>query len=243
MLIERPKPITEQVDSLIRQRIRDHTYAPGGRLPSEQELADELGVSRTTVRSALTTLAAERLIIRRQGDGTYVNQRMREVNSQLGGLWDFSNIIQNSGYQTTVQTLYVKYRPADEHAANRLNIPPGVSVLELVRLFFADAQPVVYSTNVIAGKWLAQTESDYETKLALHNFLARYCNQEIAYVISDIGATLPDAETARILQRETDSPLLNFSEIFYNEDNQALALGNNFYDEKRLRLRLIQPWG
>jgi GntR family transcriptional regulator len=243
MLIERPKPITEQVDAIIRQRIWDRTYAPGGRLPSEQELAAELGVSRTTVRSVLAILAVDHLIIRRQGDGTYVNQRMREVNSRLGGLWDFSNIIENSGYQTTVQTLSVKYQPADKQEANRLNIQVGESVLQLVRLFCADAQPVVYSTNVVPGKLMARNGSSYETELALHYFLAKYCNQKIAYVVSNIGATLPDAKIARILKRKMETPLLSFSEVFYNEDNLALALGDNFYDEKRLNLRLIQPWG
>lgn len=243
MPIKRPKPIIEQVDSIIRQRIRNRTYAPGGRLPSEQELAGELGVSRTTVRSALATLAAERLIIRKQGDGTYVNRQIREVNSNLGGLWDFSNIIENSGCQVTIQAISVKDRAAVEQEAIRLNLSVGEPVLELIRLFLANGQPVVFSTNVVPHRTMIQNGGTYEVTLALHKFLKRYCDQEIAYVISDIGATLPRAEVAEALKREVNTPLLKFTEVFYNEDNQALAFGVNYYDDKRLRLRLIQPWG
>ncbi len=243
MVIERPKPIADQVDEIVRQRIRNRAYAPGGRLPSEQELADELGVSRATIRSVLAALAAERLIIRKQGDGTYVNKQTREVNSNLGGLWDFSNIIANSGRQATIRKILAERRTATTPEAARLNITPETAVLELVRLFLADNQPVVFSTNVIPINLLTHTDVPYEANLPLHKFLNQYCQQEIAYVISDISAVLTDPKVSDMLQRESGSPLLEFTEVFYNEDNQPLAFGVNYYDDKRLNLRLIQPWG
>jgi len=65
MLITRPVPITAQVNEILRQRIREGTYVPGARLPSESELARELDVSRATIRTVLTRLAAEGLILRK----------------------------------------------------------------------------------------------------------------------------------------------------------------------------------
>ncbi len=73
MHIERRLPITSQVNAILLERIRTQEYAPGSRLPSESELAGELGVSRASVRSALGRMAGEGLLIRKQGDGTYVN--------------------------------------------------------------------------------------------------------------------------------------------------------------------------
>lgn len=55
MTIERPQPITHQVNQIIRDRIRHGIYPPGARMPSEGELASELGISRTTLRLAMTT--------------------------------------------------------------------------------------------------------------------------------------------------------------------------------------------
>ena len=76
MLIERPKSITTQVSDLLAERIRSQEYAPGSRLPSESDLALQLGVSRATVRSALARLATQGLVLRKQGNGTYVNAHL-----------------------------------------------------------------------------------------------------------------------------------------------------------------------
>jgi GntR family transcriptional regulator len=206
-------------------------------------LADELGVSRATVRSVLAALAAERFIVRKQGNGTYVNQQVTEVNSSLGGLWDFSNIIENSGRKATIEGISIQPRPTTETETAWLNLPPGEMALEMVRLFRADNQPVVLSTNLIPTNLLAQNGSQFELSLPIHKFLIRYCHQEIAYVISDLSAALADTNVTKALQREPDIPLLRFAEIFYNADNQPLAFGLNYYDDKRLKLRLIQPWG
>ncbi|MDX9863592.1 MAG: GntR family transcriptional regulator [Anaerolineaceae bacterium] len=82
MVIKRRQPITEQVISLLRGRIRSREYGDG-RLPSESELALEMEVSRATIRTALSRLEAEGLVNRRQGDGTYVNQRIRDVKNHI----------------------------------------------------------------------------------------------------------------------------------------------------------------
>jgi len=105
MLVTRSKSIVEQVNEVLRERIRNATYAPGLRLPSENGLAEEFGVSRATIRTVLAKLSVEGLILRRQGDGTYVNERILEVNTHLGGLWDFSRLIESSGFSSSIKAL------------------------------------------------------------------------------------------------------------------------------------------
>ena len=73
MSLIQTKSIAEQVEELLRGRIRDGTYAPGSRMPSESELSDEFGVSRATVRTVLAKLAVNGLILRKQGDGGWWN--------------------------------------------------------------------------------------------------------------------------------------------------------------------------
>lgn len=72
------RPLAERLETILRGRILVGTYAPGGRLPSESELAAEFGVSRATVRTVLARLAAQGLILRRHGEGTYVNGKQSE---------------------------------------------------------------------------------------------------------------------------------------------------------------------
>ncbi|MGB0386342.1 MAG: GntR family transcriptional regulator [Ardenticatenaceae bacterium] len=243
MVVKRPKPIVDQVNSILRERIRRQEYPPGGRLPSESELASQFGVSRATVRSVLAALAAEGLIVRKQGSGTFVNERIRDVNTRLGGVLDFTHLIENSGRQASIRMVSAQTRAATECEASSLAITAGEPVLSLVRLFFADEFPAILSYNAIPVALLTGEASEYDGGMPIHQFLKQYCNQEIVYVISDIRATLANQEVVEMLECDPSCPLLELVEIFYNRNNRALVFGLNYYNDKLLNLRLVQAWG
>ena len=71
-------PLYAQVKALLVKRIGSGAWKPGEMLPSEFELAAEYNVSQGTVRKALTALETDRLIVRRQGRGTYVARHSRD---------------------------------------------------------------------------------------------------------------------------------------------------------------------
>ncbi|MBP7999905.1 MAG: GntR family transcriptional regulator [Chloroflexi bacterium] len=243
MRVHRPQPIVEQVNSILRQRIHTQHYPPGGRLPSESELAQELGVSRATVRTVLAKFAVEGLVLRKQGDGTYVNERIREVDARYGGMWDFSRLIESNGYQPSIHTLSIEERSATEIEAAKLSLTPEQPVLSLVRLFRANERPSILAINIIP-RYLLETEiHQVNAQLPIHKILQEYCHQRIAYAISDIEATVGEAELTHVLERPAGSPLLKLKETFYNKDNQPLVYGVSYYDHTILRLRLVQAWG
>jgi len=68
-------PIYRQLKEIIREKIEEGELKPGERIPTEYELCAKFGISRTSVRQALTELAQEGYLHRRQGSGTFVNQR------------------------------------------------------------------------------------------------------------------------------------------------------------------------
>jgi GntR family transcriptional regulator, transcriptional repressor for pyruvate dehydrogenase complex len=72
LAVVRPKRLYEQIAEQVEALIRDGSFAPGTRLPAERELAEQLGVSRPSIREALIALEAAGLIETRIGDGTYV---------------------------------------------------------------------------------------------------------------------------------------------------------------------------
>ena len=122
MRLIQSKPLADQVEDLLRGRIRDGTFSPGSRIPSESELSAEIGVSRATVRTVLAKLAVNGLILRKQGDGTYVNARVQEVKAHLGNIWEFTHIIEANGYKPTIKSLSIEQKPASETEANSLAI-------------------------------------------------------------------------------------------------------------------------
>ncbi|MEZ4512285.1 MAG: GntR family transcriptional regulator [Chloroflexota bacterium] len=242
MPIERPLSVVDQVNALLRQRIRDQLYMPGSRLPSESELAQELGVSRATVRTVLAKLAAEGLILRKQGDGTFVNQRLHEINTSLGGMLDFSQLISSSGYVPSIETRSVMWRQPTRMELEALGVGEETAVLSLSRLFFADGQPVILAQNAIPAPLFLGKQNEYDGSLPIHTFLRTYCGQEIAYAIYDIQAVLPEAEVGAMLAKASEQPLLKLTVTFYSRENRPLAWGLSYYDDARLRLRLVQAW-
>ena len=66
------KPMYEQIFESLRERIQQHQYKIGDRVPSEKELCDEFGVSRITTKKALEMLVNEQLIVRQPGRGSFV---------------------------------------------------------------------------------------------------------------------------------------------------------------------------
>jgi len=77
----------------------------GGRLPPEEELARDLGVSRATVRAALQSLAEDGIVSRRRRHGTVVNEHMLTRNLPLNRLVSFRDLIEQSGYAASVDPL------------------------------------------------------------------------------------------------------------------------------------------
>ena len=242
MLVPRSQTIAEQVNDLLRTRIRDGVYTPGERLPSESDLSDEFGVSRATIRTAMTKLASAGLILRKQGDGTYVNEHLQQVNTHTGGLWEFVTLIKNSGSQPSIVSLETQFKSAAPSEAALLNLQPGDEVLLLRRLFKADNQPVILATNVLPGALITERTGAYDAQLPIGEFLDRYAHRKVAYVITEVQATYADEDVLAHLSCPPGASLLILNTIFYDRNNRPLAFGHNYIDDRRLRLRLVQAW-
>jgi GntR family transcriptional regulator len=250
MAIQRTRPVAEQVSVLLRDRIREGKYPPGSRLPSESALAQELNVSRSTVRLSLSRIEALGLIIRKQGDGTYVRKRVVEIDTELHGIWEFRHLIEASGRESSIRTLSVSKRYLTNLETKALNIGNRTRVLALERLFLADNQPIIFSLNLIPTSRLISPQMlsvagrrlSYETDLPLHAFLKRYCDKPIAYSISDISAVPAPTAVAAHLGIIPDQPLLHFNDTFYGDDDEPLAFGLNHYNDKSLRMRVAHAW-
>lgn len=236
------KSIAEQVEELLRARIRDGTYTPGSRMPSESELADEFGVSRATLRTVLAKLAVNGLILRKQGDGTYVNIKIREINAHQGYLWEFVHIIETNGYKPTIKSLAIEKKTPTEEQAIALAIEPSDELISLTRMFYADDRPVILARNVIPASFLRVPLGQIDGKLHIGEILKRYCHQNIAFAITDIHSVLVDKEVHNLLEKELGQAVLALKVAFYSKQNSPLALGSNYFNDTVLQLSLVQSW-
>jgi len=125
------RPLYRQVKDVLVRRIAEGVWAPGGALPSEPDIAADLGVSHGTVRKALDELAAENLVVRRQGKGTFVARHDEERI-----LFQFFKLIPDSGERRFPDSriLGVEVREASAEAARVLNLSKGAKTVALERV-------------------------------------------------------------------------------------------------------------
>lgn len=242
MRLIQARTLANQVEDLLRGRIREGIYAPGSRIPSESELSDELGVSRATVRTVLAKLAVNGLILRKQGDGTYVNARVEKVSAHLGNVWDFICLIESNGFSPSIQFISKEIRPATDKEAEMLSIESGERLLSLQRLFLADENPVILTNNIFPLSLLRVPSDDVDGNLHIRDILQIYFGQEIAFVITDIHATLAGEKVGVLLNASPDKAMLALDVSFYSKDSILLSLGTNHFDDSVLSLSLVQAW-
>lgn len=241
MTYKRPKTVVEEVSHILSERFRQGVYLPGSRLPSESELAKDLQVSRTTIRTALAKFAAEGLVIRKQGDGTFVSKRANEFGRQYGGQWDFSHVIESNGYKPSIQMLNRELRPATVTETQQLLLKKDhTQVWSIDRLFYANEKAAIHVNNIVPLHLMIDEATPPNGNLHIHQLLENYCAQTVAYAMTDIEAILWEQAPKLFRDKRTHRPLLKLSEIFYRKDNTALALGTSYYDDSLLHLRLIR---
>jgi DNA-binding GntR family transcriptional regulator len=194
------------------------------------------------LRTVLAKLAVNGLILRKQGDGTYVNIKVREINAHLGYLWEFVRIIETNGYKSTIKPLAIEKRAANDDEALALAIEPGGELLSLTRLFYADDRPVILARNVVPASFLREPVELIDGQMHISEILRRYCHQNIAFAITDIRSALVDKEIHNLLEKKPGRTVLALKVAFYSKQNAPLALGANYFDDEVLRLSLVQAW-
>ena len=127
-MITRNPSLTDQVKAHIKERIVNDGF-DNGRIPPETELASDLGVSRTTVRDALSRLEHEGTIYRRQGAGTFVNEPGLQIRSRLEEIWSYEQVLQDHGYVPSVRVLSSGEEPADPLTKEALGLEDGDRIL------------------------------------------------------------------------------------------------------------------
>lgn len=135
------RPLYLQVREELLKRLIDGRWPPGMLLPSEHQLAAELGVSQGTLRKALDALAADRLLIRQQGRGTFVS-----VQEEGHFLFKFFRMCRDDGERHLPSSKVVTCRSAkaDGAASRVLDLPPGGSVWRIERLRSIDGRAAIF---------------------------------------------------------------------------------------------------
>jgi len=224
-------PLYQQIKGLILQGLHRGEWKPGEAIPSEMDLASRFRVSQGTVRKAIDELAAENLVIRRQGKGTFVATHA-ETHVQyrfLKLLPDNGDINSEGPAQRTI--IDCKRQRATNDVAKALSLHNGDAVLQVRRVLAFSGHPTILEELWLPGgpfKGLtAERLNDYHGPMyALFEteFGVRMVKAE-----EKIRAIHPDAAQAQLLQVPVNTPLLSVERIAYTYNGIPMELRRGLY--------------
>lgn len=219
-----PVPLYFQVAQRLRTAIESGQLPSGSRIENEVKLAEDLGMSRPTIRRAIQELVDQGLLVRRRGVGTQVVMGKFARTVELSSLHDDLSR-GNRAPSTTVLTHELVEATAD--VAEHLGLSIGTTVLHLRRLRFTDEVPFALLENYLAPEF-----NDLD-RAALESFglyqLMRTRGATMRVAKQTIGARGASDEEASLFETEPHSPVLTMSRTLYDDSGRAVEYGIHSY--------------
>lgn len=215
------QPLYQQIKALITQSLISGEWGPGAAIPSEMELAARFGVSQGTVRKAIDELAAENIVVRRQGKGTYVATHSEETVKLR-----FLRLVAADGSNELLDNklLSCERSKASANIARLLDIKTGGSVIEIKRLLLFSSKPQILDRIILPAAAFKGVTAErieafngsmyrmYETLLGIH--MVRSEER-----LTAVGA---DADVAAALNLKAGTPLLSIERVSYTYGDKPM---------------------
>ena len=224
-------PLYQQIKSLILQSLLAGEWKPGEGIPSEMELSARFGVSQGTVRKAIDELAAENLVMRKQGKGTFVTTHV-EQHAQ----YRFLKLIPDNGDANSEgpaerDIIDCKRLRAGAEVARALALRPGDAVLQARRVLSFAKRPTILEDIWLPGgpfkgltaerlsRYHGPMYALFETEFGVHMVRAE----------EKIRAVSADLETGKLLKVALNTPLLSVERIAYTYNDAPMELRRGLY--------------
>ncbi len=223
-----PVPLYFQVAQHLENAIASGEIPPGTLFHNEILLADQLGLSRPTMRRAMQHLVDKGMIVRRRGVGTRVVQPKVRRPLQLTSLYDD---LAGTGQQPTTRVLAFETVAADDELAGRLGVASGAELVRVERLRSARDLPIAKLTNYLPPTVVAFAEAD----LAEHGLyeLLRSQGVQLHSATQTVGARPATPAEAGLLTEARGAALLTVQRITYDDHGSVVELGTHLYAASR----------
>lgn len=221
-------PLYQQIKSLILQSLQSGEWKPGEMIPSEMELAARYKVSQGTVRKAIDELAAENLVARRQGKGTFVTTHHEDVVK-----FRFLRLVPDEGepHYGASRVLECKRLRAPAEIARLLDIRTGDSVVQIRRvLFFSGEATVLDDIWLLGANFKGLTaEKLTEWKGPMYALFEAEYGTRMVRATEKIRAVSADETAAALLSVEPGSPLLSVERVSFTYGDRPVEVRRGLY--------------
>jgi len=224
-------PLYQQIKSLILQSLQGGEWKPGEAIPSEMDLAVRFRVSQGTVRKAIDELAAENLVLRRQGKGTFV-----ATHSEQQVQYRFLRLVPDSGDRDEEgpaerAILECRRQRASAEVARALGLRTADPVLQVRRVLSFAGVP-----TILEDLWLPGNAFKGLTAEQMANYQGpTYAMFELEFGVrmvraeERIRAVAADAQQAEVLKVAAGSPLLSVERLAFTYNDAPMELRRGLY--------------
>jgi len=234
-------PLSQRLHEQLRQLI-DRT-PPGERLPSEPDLAKQLGVSRATLREAMRTFETQGLIHRRQGIGTFVIQPSQVIASGLEVLESIETLAERIGLSVSMGALKVDQRLARPEEAEQLSLESGDQVVHVARVIEAHDRPVAYLIDILPNDVLKPGDLKASFSGSVLDLLLRRGDPPLTTSRTEISTVAADSEVARALGIQRGDGVLRFQAILYAVDGRVVDYSYSYFLPGVFRFHVVRRVG
>jgi len=219
------------------------TRSPAGqRLPSEPELAKQLGVSRATLREAMRSFETQGLIRRRQGSGTFVVGKIEVLDSGMEVLESLETMAKRLGLEVSVSDLNIEPMVADEELARLLDVSVGDALTRVRRVIRAENRPVAYLVDILPDTILSSKDlpADFHGSV-LDLLLVRGDPLTSSRAnVSAIGAT---AEVAKAIEIQRGDVLLHFYSQLFDINGKVVDYSLSYFIPGYFHFHIVRRVG
>jgi GntR family transcriptional regulator len=240
--------LSDQTTEALLQAILDRRF-PDDRLPNEPDLAQQMGVSRTTIRSALQALDRLGVISRTPGRGTRLRPHIGRESMMLHRVIGFRGMLEGQYDDVRVEQSFAVADHGSEPAMAALGLDETMPVLINDKVYLADGEPAVHLlqevpiSHLLPGQAEQLVDGTLTAPATIFDFSRTWPGREIDHSVAElIPQVVPkDPRSRRFrLTMAVGTPFLELRETHYSEGNEPVAFACEAVHDQLVRLRLVR---
>ncbi len=220
-----PIPLYYQIAQYIRRQIDSGEVKPGEQILTEEKLQQKFGVSRATIRRAISELVYEGLLERRRSKGTTVSRPMLE--GTLQELCSFTNEVLKQNRNLTSKILQFRTFRAPGKIAEYLQVSPGESLVFMTRLRFVDGEPVCVEDWYAPARYFPGLNRSYFKEEGIEQstyyVIQKHFGFRLHRAVDTMSAVALEQEDAKLLNMEKGMPALLRTRVTYTVEGIPLT--------------------
>ncbi|MHB1315431.1 MAG: GntR family transcriptional regulator [Christensenellales bacterium] len=236
MKLERsnPKPLYRQLEEIIRAKIANEEWQPKKAIPSENELSKTYGLSRMTVRCAITKFVKQGALYRIQGKGTFVAEP--KISTQPLSYAGIREQLEKKGYEIATRLLRAEIVAADREVAAQLGLCEHARVYAIERVRLIDHVPLSLHLSYIPVKLaVGLNERNLENE-QMCVILQKYYHLVRGRVYETLESSLPTVEEAEVLGISCGFPLLLLKDTIYTQNEVPFEYSKVMFRGDKIKL-------